>query len=77
MAAEYALGGVISGIGFLVAARAAHGSQRLWLNATGISMVVLLCLGMIGMVAVGVAVYGLCLCAVGASMQPKLQAQPA
>jgi hypothetical protein len=77
VAAEYALGGVVSGIGFLVAARAAHGSQRLWLNATGIWMVVLLCLAMIGMVAVGVAVYGLCLFAVGASMQPKLQAQPA
>ena len=77
VAAVYALGGVVSGVGFLVAARAAHGPQRTWLNVTGIWMVVLLCLGMIGMVAVGVAVYGLGLCAIGASMQPKLQAQPA
>jgi hypothetical protein len=77
VAAEYALGGVVSAIGFLVAARAAHGPQRMWLNVTGIWMVVLLCLGMIGMVAVGVAGYGLCLFAVGATMQPNLRAQPA
>ncbi len=77
VAAIYALGSVVSGIGFLVAARAAHGPQRTWLNVTGICLIGILALGMIGAVAVGVAAYGLCLFAVGASMQPQLQAQPA
>jgi hypothetical protein len=77
VAAVCALGGVVSGIGFLIAARAAHGPQRTWLNVTGICLIGMLALGMIGAVAVGVAAYGVCLFAVGASMQPKLQAQPA
>jgi hypothetical protein len=77
VAVVYAFGGVLSGIGFIVAARAAHGPQRLWLNVTGIWLVGMLVLGMVGAVAVGVAVYGLCLFAIGATMVPNLRAQPA
>jgi len=78
LAGVFSLGTLVSAIGFIVAARAAHGGRRTLLFLTGGWMVVMLALPPLNAIGIGVAGYGICLLAISATLSaPALRGAPA
>jgi hypothetical protein len=72
--AMFGLGTVLSGIGLLLTGVRERSTT---LKVAGVCTIAIIGFGAFNAIAAGVALYGLCLFAVGLSLQPRLQQQPA